>query len=151
MLKETLQDDLKNAMRAKDEVRLRTVRALRAALMEREIELRSGGTATLTAEQEMAVVQKQAKQRRDAIDQFRAAGRDDLVRKEEDELGVIEDYLPRQLGDDELEAIVREVVAEVGADSMRDMGKVMGAAMPRVQGRADGKRVQQAVRTILGG
>jgi hypothetical protein len=151
MLKERLQEDIKTAMKARDEVRLRTVRSLRAALMEREIELRTGGTATLTHEQEMAVVQKQAKQRRDAAEQYRDAGRGDLVKKEEDELVIIDEYLPRQMGDEELGALVREVVKETGAESMRDMGKVMGAAMPRVQGKADGKRVQAAVRAALGG
>ena len=151
MLKEQLQDDLKQAMRARDEVRLRTVRSLRAALMEREIELRSGGVATLTGEQEMAVVQKQAKQRRDAADQYREAGRGDLVQKEEEELRVIEGYLPRQMSDAELASLVRKIVEEVGAESMRDMGKVMGAAMAGTQGMADGKRVQAAVRTALGG
>jgi hypothetical protein len=151
MLKERLQEDIKTAMKARDEVRLRTVRSLRAALMEREIELRTGGSATLSAEQEMAVVQKQAKQRRDAADQYRDAGRGDLVKKEEDELAIIDEYLPRQMSDDELDAVVREVVKDTGAESMRDMGKVMGSAMPRVQGKADGKRVQAAVRAALGG
>ena len=151
MLKEKLQEDIKDAMRARDEVRLRTVRSLRAALLEQEIELRTGGSATLTGEQELAVVLKQAKQRRDAADQYRGAGRDDLVRKEEEELLVIEEYLPKQMSDDELGDIIREVVEAVGAESMRDMGKVMGAAMPRVKGLADGKRVQAAVRAALGG
>jgi len=151
MLKEKLQEDIKDAMRARDEIRLRTVRSLRAALLEQEIELRTGGSATLTDEQELAVVLKQAKQRRDAAEQYRSAGRDDLVRREEDELQVIEEYLPRQMSDEELGALIREVVKAVGADSMRDMGKVMGAAMPRVKGLADGKRVQAAVRAVLGG
>lgn len=151
MLKEQLQEDIKAAMRARDEVRLRTVRSLRAALMEREIELRTGGSATLSADQELAVVQKQAKQRRDAAEQYRAAGRGDLVKKEEDELAIIDEYLPRQMGDEELDALVREVVKETGAESMRDIGKVMGAAMARTQGKADGKRVQAAVRAVLGG
>lgn len=151
MLKEQLQDDLKQAMRARDEVRLRTVRSLRAALMEREIELRSGGVATLSGEQEMAVIQKQAKQRRDAAEQYRDAGRDDLVQKEQEELRVIEDYLPRQMSDEDLTKLVHKVVEEVGAETMRDMGKVMGAAMAGAQGMADGKRVQAAVRAALGG
>lgn len=151
MLKEQLQEDLKAAMRAKDEVRLRTVRALRAALMEKEIELRQGGVATLTSDQEMAVVQKQAKQRRDAMEQFRAAAREDLAAKEADELAVIDEYLPKQLVDAELEAIVRAVVAETGATGMKEMGRVMGPAMGRVAGRADGRRVQAAVKTVLEG
>lgn len=151
MLKDRLGEDLKAAMRAKDEVRLRTIRSLRAALMEREIELRQGGTASLTEDQELAVVQKQAKQRRDAIEQFDAAGRDDLARREREELAVIESYLPQQLSDDEIRSVVREVVAATGASSMKEMGKVMGPAMERLRGRADGRRVQEAVRALLSG
>lgn len=151
MLKETLQEDLKTAMRARDEVRLRTIRALRAALLEKEIELRQGGEAVLTAEQEMAVVQKQAKQRRDAIDQFRAAGREDLVAKEADELVVVERYLPKQLSDVDLERIVRAVVSETGATGPKEMGRVMGPVMGRVAGQADGRRVQAAVKAVLEG
>lgn len=151
MLKESLQEDLKSAMRAKDEVRLRTIRALRAALLEKEIELRQGGEAVLTNEQEMAVVQKQAKQRRDAIDQFRAAGREDLVAKEAAELVVVEEYLPRQLADDALEEIVRSVVRETGAAGPKDMGRVMGPVMGRVAGQADGRRVQAIVKSVLEG
>lgn len=149
MLKERLNEDLKAAMRARDEVRLRTIRSLRAALTEREIELRPGGTNELTEEQELAVVQKQAKQRRDAIEQYEAAGRDDLARREHEELAIIESYLPRQLGDDEIRTIVRDVIAETGASSARDMGKVMGAVMGRLRGRADGRRVQEITRALL--
>jgi uncharacterized protein YqeY len=151
MLKEKLREELKAAMRAKDEVRLRTIRSLTAALMAREIELRQGGTATLTDEQELAVVQKQAKQRRDSIEQFRAAGRDDLVRHEQEELDVIESYLPRQLGDEEIRSIVQEVIQATGATSMKEMGRVMGPVMERLRGRADGKRIQEVVRSLLSG
>ncbi len=151
MLKDRLAQDLKDAMRAKDEVRLRTIRSLRAGLTDREIELRQGGVATLTEEQEMAVVQKQAKQRRDAMEQFRSAGREDLVQREEEELSVIEAYLPRQLTDAEIREVVRDVVAATGAETMRDMGKVMGPVMERLRGRAEGRRVQEAVREALAG
>ena len=149
MLKDRLNEDLKAAMRAKDDVRLRTIRSIRAALMEREIEQRQGGTATLTEEQEMAVLQKQAKQRRDAIEQVAAAGREDLAAREREELAVIEAYLPQQLADDEIRSVVREVAAAAGASSMREMGKVMGPAMERLRGRADGRRVQEIVREVL--
>ncbi|MEX1055999.1 MAG: GatB/YqeY domain-containing protein [Rhodothermales bacterium] len=149
MLKEKLSADLKDAMRAKDQVRLRTIRSLRAALMEKEIEQREGGIATLTAEQEMGVVQKQAKQRRDSIDQYEKAGRDDLRLKEAEELAVIEEYLPKQLGDDELRKVVQEVIAATGASSPKDIGRVMGAAMERVRGQAEGRRVQQMASELL--
>ncbi|MEX0822647.1 MAG: GatB/YqeY domain-containing protein [Rhodothermales bacterium] len=149
MLKEQLADDLKSAMRAKDAVRLRTIRALRAALMEKEIEQRQGGSATLTEDQELAVLQKQAKQRRDAIEQYEDAGRDDLKEKEEEELVIIEEYLPRQLTEDEVRGVVREVIETTGAESKADMGKVMGAAMGRLRGRADGSMVQRVAVELL--
>lgn len=149
MLKEQLADDLKAAMRAKDAVQLRTIRALRAALMEKEIEQRQGGSATLTEDQELAVLQKQAKQRRDAIEQYEDAGRDDLKEKEEAELAVIEDYLPSQLAEDEVREVVREVISRTGAESKADMGKVMGEAMGRLRGRADGSMVQRVAVELL--
>jgi hypothetical protein len=149
MLKDKLGEDLKDAMRAKDQVRLRTIRSLRAALMEKEIEQREGGTATLTSDQEVAVVQKQAKQRRDAMEQYAQADRDDLRQKEAEELVVIEEYLPKQLGDDELRKVVQEVIAATGAASPKDMGRVMGAVMERLRGQAEGRRVQRLASELL--
>lgn len=149
MLKEQLSTDLKEAMRGREEVRLRTIRSLRAALMEREIELRQGGKAELTEDQEIEVVQKQAKQRRDSIVQYAKADRADLKQKEEEELSIIEEYLPKQLEDDEIRAVLREIIEETGAESPGDIGKVMGAAMNRVRGRADGRRVQQLASELL--
>ena len=148
-LKEKLTEDLKAAMRARDEARLRTIRALRAALMEREIAERKGGEATLTPEQELEVLQKEAKRRREAIEQFRAAGREDLVQKEEEELKIIEEYLPRQLSDDEIRAVLEEIIEAVGAQSVRDMGRVMKEAMARMRGQADGRRVSELARELL--
>jgi hypothetical protein len=149
MLKDKLNDELKAAMRAKDAVRLRTIRALRAALLEKEIEERRGGEATLTEEQEMAVIQKQAKQRRDAMAQYEEAGREDLAAKEREELEIIDTYLPEQLDDDAIRTVLHEVIAATGATSPQDMGKVMGAAMQRLQGRADGRRINELVRSLL--
>lgn len=151
MLKEQLQNDLKDAMRARDEVRLRTIRSLRAALLEREIAEREGGTATLSDEQELAVVQKQAKQRRDAIEQFEAASRTDLAIKERDELAIIELYLPKQLDDAAIRRVVQEAIAQTGAASMQDIGKVMGAVIPHLRGKADGRRINEIVREQLTG
>ncbi|RMH54807.1 MAG: GatB/YqeY domain-containing protein [Bacteroidetes bacterium] len=150
-LADQLTADLKDAMRAKDPVRLRTIRSLRAALKEKEIEMRQGGVATLTEEDSLAVVQKQAKQRRDAIEQYEAAGREDLAQKEREELAVIESYLPKQLSDDEIRTVVDGIIASTGATSMSDMGKVMGPAMQQLRGRADGRRVQEIVRARLSG
>ena len=149
MIKEKIADDLKEAMRARDKVRLRTLRALRAALMEKEIEKRGSEEDTLSEEQELRVLQKQAKQRREAIEQYEKADRSDLVEKEQEELEVIEEYLPRQLEDEEIREVIREVIDDTGASSMQDMGAVMGPAMQRLRGRADGQRVQELVRSAL--
>lgn len=145
MLKDRLAADLTDAMRARDRVRLGTIRMIQTAIMERE---KSGGAAPTEADL-VAVVTKQAKQRRDAIAQFTAAGRTDLAETEAAELAVIETYLPAQLSDDAIDAAVREIVAETGASSMQDLGRVMGPAMKRLAGQADGARVQAAVRRAL--
>ncbi len=138
-------------MRAKHDARLRTIRSLRAALLEKEIEERQGGIAVLTEDQELAVVQKQAKQRRDAIEQYRAAGRDDLVVRESEELEILQGYLPQQASEDEIRRIVHEVIVATGAASPRDMGRVMGEAVKRLRGKAEGRRIQQLVQEILQG
>ncbi|MEM6646549.1 MAG: GatB/YqeY domain-containing protein [Bacteroidota bacterium] len=150
-IKDTLMADLKDAMRAKDQVKLRTIRSLKSAIMDREIGMRKGGEAELTKAQEVEVLQKQAKRRRDAIEQYDAAGRDDLAGKEREELVVIEAYLPEQLTDEKIRSVVDAIVAEVGATSMKQMGAVMGKAMQAMKGQADGKRVQVAVRAALTG
>jgi uncharacterized protein YqeY len=144
-LKEQLARDLKDALRARDRTRLSAVRMLQAAFTEKE---KSGG-GPLTEEDYVAVVQKQAKQRRDAAEQFRAAGRDDLAEREEAERVVIEGYLPAQVSDEELLRVVREVVVRTGATTMKDLGRVMGEAMGALRGQADGRRVQAAVRSLL--
>ncbi len=148
-LNDQLTEDLKQAMKAKDAVRLRTIRSLRAALKEKEIAERRDGEAHLSEEQVLAIVQKQAKQRRDAIAQYEPAGRDDLVAKEQEELKIIEAYLPKQLGDEEIRRVVQEIVAATGASSMREMGKVMSATMEQLRGRADGRRINEIARELL--
>ncbi len=149
MISQRLVEDMKTAMRAKDRVRLRTIRSLRAAITQKEISERHGGEATLSETDVMAVLQKQAKQRRDAIEQFRQANRDDLVQQEQEELDIINEYLPQPFTEAELEDIVSGVITETGASSMKDMGQVMGRIMPQVKGRADGRQVQQMVRSLL--
>lgn len=149
MLVETLQNDMKEAMKSKDAVRLRTIRSLRSAIMAKEIDMRTDGKASISDEDALAVLQKQAKQRRDSIEQFVAAGRDDLKAVEEEELVIIESYLPKQLSLDEVRSEVNAVIEAVGASGMQDMGKVMGQAMGRLKGKADGKLVQQAARELL--
>lgn len=148
-LKARVADDLKDAMRARDDVRRRTLRSIRSALMNAEISEREGGTGELTAQQELAVLQKEAKQRRESVQQFEVAGRDDLAEKERAELAVIEEYLPDQLTDEELRARLETIVDEVGASSMADMGKVMSRAMGELRGQADGNRVRELVESLL--
>lgn len=148
MLLDRIQSDLKQAMRDRDSARIRTLRSIRAAIQQREIENRTAG-AEITDEDAIALLQKQAKQRRDSIDQFEAAKREDLVATEKEELEIIEDYLPKQLNDDEIRNIVQQIVQEVGAASISDMGKVMGPAMGRLRGKADGRRVNEIVRELL--
>jgi len=149
MIVEKLQNDLKEAMKSKDAVRLRTIRSLRAAIMAKEIEMRSGGDASISNEDALSVLHKQAKQRRDSIEQFVAAGRDDLRKTEEEELAVIEAYLPKQLSEEEVRTAVKDIIEATGASGMQDMGKVMGQAMGRLKGLADGNLVQKAARELL--
>ena len=144
-LKDQLSHDLKEAMRAKDRVRLGAIRMLSAAILEKE---KSGG-GDVTEDDLVAIVQKQAKQRRDSIRQFREGGRDDLVDIEEAELAVIEHYLPAQLSDEEIRTTVQQIVEQTGASEMQDMGRVMGQAMQTLRGKADGNRVRQAVEALL--
>ncbi|MCH7639402.1 MAG: GatB/YqeY domain-containing protein [Bacteroidetes bacterium] len=144
-LKDQLSHDLKEAMRAKDRVRLGAIRMLSAAILEKE---KSGG-GDVTEDDLVAIVQKQAKQRRDSIRQFREGGRNDLVDIEEAELAVIEHYLPAQLSDEEIRTTVQQIVEQTGASEMQDMGRVMGQAMQTLRGKADGNRVRQAVEALL--
>ncbi len=149
-LKERLTEDIKSAMKAKDKIRLETVRSVKKALLEKEIAVRPKGQESLTEEQEIELLAQQAKQRRESIEQYRQAGRDDLADKETQELAIIETYLPEQLSDGELSAILDEIIATVGATSPKDMGKVMAPAMQQLKGRADGKKIQALVKSKLG-
>lgn len=149
MLTDSLNQDLKAAMLAKDRVRTRTIRSLRAALLEKEIELRVGGEAEVSDEAAIAVLQKQAKQRRDSIEQFEKADREDLAVSEREELVVIQSYLPKQLSEEEIRREVLEVIEETDASSMKDMGRVMGPVMSRLKGKADGRIVQTVVKESL--
>ena len=148
-LKEKIGEDIKTAMKAKDKVRLQTVRSIKKAILEKEVELRPQGRDSLTPEQEIELLSQQAKQRRDSIEQFKNAGRDDLADKESQELAVIETYLPKQATDEEIEAIIDEIIADSGASTLKDLGKVMGPAMKQLKGKADGKKIQALVKSKL--
>lgn len=145
MLKETLARDLKDAMRQKDKVRLSAIRSIQAAITSRE---KKDGQP-IADDEVTAIVAKQGKQRRDSIEQFQAADRDDLVEREQAELGYIEAYLPAQASDQEIHRVVHEIVQRSGATTMADMGRVMGESMAALQGVAEGSRVQAVVRELL--
>lgn len=144
-LKERVTDDMKTAMRAKDAPRLLTIRGLLAAMKQREVDER----IELDDAAVVAIVDKLVKQRKDSIAQFGTGGRHDLVEKEQQELAVLEAYLPARLGSDEIAAEVAMIVAETGAVSAADMGKVMAAAKARLAGRADMSLVSAAVKSAL--
>ena len=150
-LKDQISDDIKTAMKAKDKVRLGAVRSIKKVIIERESAVRADGQEGLTEAQEMEILVQQAKQRRDSITQYQNAGRDDLAETEAAELAVIETYLPAQMSDDEIGAVIEAIIANVGASSPRDMGKVMGPAMKELKGKADGKKVQDLVKAKLMG
>ena len=143
---ERVRADMKTAMKSGDKRRLGIVRLIRAAINQREIDER----ITLDDGQITSVLGKMAKQRRESIDQFRSAKRDDLVEQESFELQVIQDYLPAPLAPEEVEALIDAAIEQVGAASMKDMGKVMGVLRPRVQGRVDMGAISARVKGRLG-
>ena len=144
--KERLADDLKEAMRERDERRRSVLRMTISALHNAEI----AAGRELDEGDELAVLGKEAKQRRDSIEEFRKAGRQDIVDKEEAELAILTAYLPQQVSRDEIAEAARQVIQETGASGARDIGKVMPALMQRFRGRADGKDVNEVVRELLG-
>ena len=146
MLKETLARDLKDAMRQKDKVRLGAIRMLQSAITTKEKE----AGEPVDDDAVTAIVAKQVKQRRDSIQQFTEAGREDLAERDAAELGYIEAYLPAQASDEDVHAVVQAIVTRTGATTMKDMGRVMGEAMSELKGVADGGRVQAVVRALLG-
>jgi len=144
-----LQADLTVAMKARDADTLSTLRMLKTALM--EAKTKKPRDASLTPEEEIEVLQRYVKKRRETIEEMKKAGRDDLVASEEREIAVTQRYLPQAMGEDELRAIVGEVVAATGASNPKEMGKVIGGVMARVKGRAEGGVVSRLVREALGG
>ncbi|NJL52705.1 MAG: GatB/YqeY domain-containing protein [Hydrococcus sp. SU_1_0] len=148
-LKEQIGEDIKTAMKAKDKLRLQTVRGIKKAILDKEVELRPQGQDSLTPEQEIELLSQQAKQRRDSIEQFTNAGRDDLAQRESQELAIIETYLPEQVSDEEVARVIDELIVSSGATTMKDLGKVMGPAMKQLKGKADGKKIQELVKSKL--
>jgi uncharacterized protein YqeY len=162
-LREKIQSDLSDAMRAKDEVRKSTLRMLIAAVRNAEIRTPPAGASdeqlaemaklpplVLDDAEVQSIIQKQLKQRRDSIDQFEKAKRDDLAAKERAEAAILEVYLPQQASVEEIEAAAKKVIAETGASGAREMGKVMPVLTRQFAGRADGRLINETVRRLLG-
>ncbi len=145
-LEQNIMAKMKDAMKAKDEAALRGLRAIKAAIL---LAKTSGGSGEITADDEIQLLQKLVKQRQDSLEIFQQQNRTDLAQKEEEEINIIEQFLPKQLGADELKTIVAGIIAEVGATSAADMGKVMGAASKQLAGQADGKAISAVVKELL--
>ncbi|AVK99940.1 GatB/YqeY domain-containing protein [Pediococcus inopinatus] len=144
-LVDTITDDMKTAMKARDKETLSVIRMLKAALMNEKVKVNH----ELSDEEAQAVIGREYKQRKESVEEFAKGNRDDLVQSTEAEIKIVEKYLPKQLSKDEIEKIVADTVSAVGATSSSDFGKVMGAVMPKVKGIADGKLVNQAVKSQL--
>jgi hypothetical protein len=147
-ISEKIQTDMTAAMKSRDADTLSTLRMLKSALM--EAKTKKPKDATLSADEEIEVLQRYVKKRRETIEEMKKVGREDVVTREEQEIKVTQRYLPQGLSDDELRAIVKETVAKTGASSAKDMGKVIGAVMAQVKGRAEGSAVSRLVREALG-
>ena len=144
-LKNKISQDLKEAMKAKDNKTRDALRLLNSAFKQIEVDERR----ELSDEDVIKIIQKQIKQREDSIEQYKKANRDDLIEKEQKEIDIYKTYLPKQLNDDELQSEVENIIKETGATSMKDMGKVMGIASKKLAGKADGKRISAIVKSLL--
>ncbi|MDH5106028.1 GatB/YqeY domain-containing protein [Lentilactobacillus diolivorans] len=143
-----LKSDLKDAMKARDKVRLGVIRGLKSQIMNAEVD---SSNHKLTDDQINTVVMKEIKQQKESLEEFQKANRQDLVTDQQAKLKIAEEYAPKQLSNDEIEKIVVETISQVGAESMADFGKVMGAVMPKLKGKADGNIVNQFVKKQLKG
>lgn len=145
-LKEKISNDLKTALKEKNKIKIDTIRSIRALILEFE---KSGKDKKLNNEDELQLLTGAAKKRKESIEQFENAGRDDLAAKEKSELEIIQEYLPKQLSKDEIEVVVKEIANEVNATSKKDFPKVMPAAVKKLKGQADGKIIKEIVEKIL--
>jgi uncharacterized protein len=146
-LEQKIMAEMKDAMKAKDEATLRGLRAIKAEIIKAKTEPGAGGE--ISEEKETALLQKMVKQRRDSLDIYQQQSRADLAQKEQEEIAVIEKFLPKQLTPEELRAELQAIIAETGASSPADMGKVMGAATKKLAGKADGKTISATVKELL--
>ncbi|WP_087971716.1 GatB/YqeY domain-containing protein [Oceanobacillus rekensis] len=145
-LLDRLNQDMKQAMKNKDKETLSVIRMVKASIQNELIKL---GNDTLSEDEELTILSREVKQRKDSLQEFKAAGREDLVDKLDNELVILQKYLPEQLSEDELSAIIQSTIQEVNATSMKDMGKVMGAVMPKVKGKAEGSQIKNVVQKKL--
>ena len=145
MLKEKLMEDLKESMKNHDEVKKNTVTMIRASIKQIEVDKR----IELEDNDIIEIISKEAKKRKDALAEFEKAGREDLIAQTNEELAIIKTYLPEELSTEELTKIIEETIAEVGAETMKDMGKVMQAVKTKTSGRADGKTINEIVKSKL--
>ncbi|GEN86376.1 GatB/YqeY domain-containing protein [Oceanobacillus sp. FSL W8-0428] len=145
-LLDRLNQDMKQAMKNKDKETLSVIRMVKASIQNESIKL---GKDTLSEDEDLTILSREVKQRKDSLQEFKNAGREDLVEKTENELDILAQYLPKQLSDEELTSIIQETIKEVNATSMKDMGKVMGSVMPKVKGQADGTKIKQIVEQKL--
>ena len=146
-LKDTINNGVKEAMKAKDQDRLRTLRAVKSAILIAETE--TGAKAELNSDDEMKILMKLAKQRKDSATMYKEQNRDDLYQTEAAELAILEEFLPKQLSDEELTSKLKEIISTVGAAGPQDMGKVMGSATKQLAGLADGKVISAKVKELL--
>jgi uncharacterized protein YqeY len=148
MNKQKLQEELKQSMLARNQLKTSVLRMLLSAINYYEIN-KGGAGYSATEEDVLAVIGNQAKQRKDSIEQFKAAGRQELVDKETKELEMLSVYLPEQMGEEEITKLIKEAITQTGATTMQDIGKVMGVLMPKVKGKADGNLVSNIVKKEL--
>jgi uncharacterized protein YqeY len=146
-LEETINSDIKDAMMAKDEAKLRAVRAIKSEIIKAKTEKGAGGI--ISPEKEVQLLQKMVKQRKDSISEFEKANRTDLITKEKEEVAVIEKYLPALMSEEEVRDVVKQAIAATGATTQKEMGKVMGVVSKQLAGKADNKLVADLVKSLL--
>jgi uncharacterized protein YqeY len=146
-LENLINDDMKKAMLSKDSEKLEALRAIKAALLLEKT--KEGSTGEIPESVELSLLQKLVKQRKESASIYTSGNREDLAQKELFEAAIIEKYLPQQLSDDELEQLIKDIISQTGASSVKDMGKVMGIASKELAGKADGKRVSEIVKKLL--
>jgi len=145
-LTDNINEGIKNAMRSKEKPLLEALRSIKAALL---LEATKTGDGEVSEKAEMQILTKMHKQRKESAEIYRQQGREDLARDEEFQAGVLEEFLPKQLSDQEIEKVVEGIIAETGAEGMKDMGKVMGQASSKMAGKADGKKISEIVKSKL--